>query len=105
MSIWRVLILAFVQGLTELLPVSSSAHVVVSEKLMGLDPTSPEMTFLLVMLHTGTMLAVIVYFWKRWARMYFQNAEAFKRFAVLLVVATALTGVIGEGLIKTIEKF
>jgi undecaprenyl-diphosphatase len=105
MTLLHVLILAIVQGLAELLPVSSSAHVVVSEKLMGLDPTSPEMTLLLVMLHTGTMFAVIVYFWKQWMRTYFQSADAFKRIVILLMVATALTGVIGEGLIKSIEKF
>ena len=105
MTLLHVLILAIVQGLAELLPVSSSAHVVVSEKLMGLDPTSPEMTLLLVMLHTGTMFAVIVYFWKQWMRTYFQSADAFKRIVILLFVATALTGVIGEGLIKSIEKF
>jgi undecaprenyl-diphosphatase len=105
MTFLHVVILAIVQGLAELLPVSSSAHVVVSEKLMGLDPTSPEMTLLLVMLHTGTMFAVICYFWKQWRRTYFQSADAFKRIAILLIVATALTGVIGEGLIKTIEKF
>jgi undecaprenyl-diphosphatase len=105
MTLLHVVILAIVQGLAELLPVSSSAHVVVSEKLMGLDPTAPEMTLLLVMLHTGTMLAVIVYFWKLWARTYFQSAEAFKRIAILLIAATVLTGVIGEGVIKAIEKF
>jgi undecaprenyl-diphosphatase len=105
MTLLHVVILAIVQGLAELLPVSSSAHVVVSEKLMGLDPTSPELTLLLVMLHTGTMFAVIVYFWKQWAKTYFQSAEAFKQIAIMLVVATALTGVIGEGLIKAIEKF
>lgn len=105
MTLLHVVILAIVQGLAELLPVSSSAHVVVSEKLMGLDPTSPETTLLLVMLHTGTMFAVIVYFWKQWARTYFQSADAFKRIAILLIVATALTGVVGEGLIKAIEKF
>jgi hypothetical protein len=55
MSILQVIILAIVQGLAELLPVSSSAHVVVAEKLLGLDPSSPQMTLLLVMLHTGTM--------------------------------------------------
>jgi undecaprenyl-diphosphatase len=105
MTLLHVVILAIVQGLAELLPVSSSAHVVVSEKLMGLDPTSPEMTLLLVMLHTGTMFAVIVYFWKQWAKTYFQSAEAFKQIVIMLFVATLLTGVIGEVLIKAIEKF
>lgn len=104
MTILHILILAVVQGLAELLPVSSSAHVVVSEKLMGLDPSSPQMTLLLVMLHTGTMFAVIVYFWKQWKETYFQSAEAFRRIVGLLFVATLCTGIVGEGLIKTIEK-
>ena len=47
MSFLKVIVLAIVQGLAELLPVSSSAHVVVAEKLMGLDPSSPPMTLLL----------------------------------------------------------
>ncbi len=105
MTLLHVVILAIVQGLAELLPVSSSAHVVVTEKLMGLDPTTPEMTLLLVMLHTGTMFAVIVYFWKQWAKTYFQSAQAFKQIVIMLFVATALTGVIGEAIIKAIEKF
>jgi undecaprenyl-diphosphatase len=103
MSIVHVIVLAVVQGLAELLPVSSSAHVVVAEKLMGLDPSSPQMTLLLVMLHTGTMFAVIAYFWKQWRETYFASADAFKRVAVRLVWATALTGVVGEALIKVIE--
>jgi undecaprenyl-diphosphatase len=79
--------------------------VVVTEKLLGLDPTAPAMTLLLVMLHTGTMFAVIVYFWKQWLKTYFESAEAFKRIVILLIAATVLTGIIGEGLIKAIEKF
>jgi undecaprenyl-diphosphatase len=103
MPIYQVIILAIVQGLAELLPVSSSAHVVVAEKLMGLDPSSPQMTLLLVMLHTGTMFAVIAYFWKQWKETYFASADAFKRVVVRLVWATVLTGVVGEVLIKVVE--
>jgi undecaprenyl-diphosphatase len=104
MPLLKIVILAIVQGLAELLPVSSSAHVVVAEKLLGLDPSSPSMTLLLVMLHTGTMFAVIVYFWPQWRSTYFQNVPAFKKFAVQVIVATALTAVIGEIIIKIIEK-
>lgn len=105
MTFIHVIILAIIQGMAELLPVSSSAHVVVAEKLMGMDPTLPQMTFLLVMLHTGTMFAVIVYFWNQWARTDFRSWDAFKNFAIRVIVATILTGIIGEGLIKVIEKF
>jgi undecaprenyl-diphosphatase len=103
-SFVQVIVLSVVQGLAELLPVSSSAHVVVAEKLMGLDPASPEMTLLLVMLHTGTMFAVIAYFWKTWRRTYFASGDAFQRFAIRVVWATVLTGVIGVALQKIIEK-
>lgn len=104
MSLLKVIVLAVVQGLAELLPVSSSAHVVVAEKLMGLDPSSPQMTLLLVMLHTGTMFAVIAYFWKTWKNAYFSSTDAFRRFAVLVLWATVLTGIVGEALKKIIEK-
>ena len=104
MSLLYILILAVVQGLAELLPVSSSAHVVVAEKLLGLNPSSPAMTLLLVMLHTGTMFAVIVYFWRQWRDVYFASFEAFKKIAWYLVLATFLTGVIGGAIIKIIEK-
>ena len=104
MPILKYLILAIVQGLAELLPVSSSAHVVVAEKLMGLDPTTPEMTLLLVMLHTGTMFAVIVYFWRRWAITYFRSTEAFVSIAIRIVLASALTAIVGYPIIFVIEK-
>jgi len=87
-----------------MLPVSSSAHVILAEKLMGLDPTAPEMTFLLVMLHTGTMFAVIVYFWTAWRQRYFASRGTFWQFAMLVALATGLTGVIGLALMVLIEQ-
>ena len=104
MTLLHVILLAIVQGLAELLPVSSSAHVVVAERLMGLDPTSPQMTLLLVMLHTGTMFAVIAYFWKKWAQTHFKSANSFKRIAIRLIAATVLTIAIGGILVKLVEK-
>lgn len=103
MSLLQVILLAIIQGLAELLPVSSSAHVVIAEKLMGLDPSAPAMTLLLVMLHTGTMFAVIVYFWKQWRRTFFSSMADFKRFAWLAIIATVLTAIVGEILMKIIE--
>ena len=101
-SLLKVLILAIVQGLAELLPVSSSAHVVVAEKLLGLDPSTPQMTLILVLLHTGTMFAVIVYFWSQWRLCYFTTANALKRFLIRAGWATLLTAAIGYPLQKAI---
>ena len=101
---FEVLILALVQGACELLPVSSSAHVIITEKLLGLPPSSPEMTMLLVMLHTGTMFAVIVFFWKGWKRDYFTSFGKLREFVVQIIIATFFTGIVGLGLMELIEK-
>lgn len=105
MSFAQILILAVIQGIAELLPVSSSAHVITAEKLMGLDPSSPEMTMLLVMLHAGTMLAVIVYFWKAWKKTYFSSMQTFKQAVVHLVIATAITGIVGLTVLALIKRW
>jgi undecaprenyl-diphosphatase len=105
MTLLQILILAVVQGAAELLPVSSSAHVIVAEKLMGLDPTAPEMTLLLVMLHTGTMFAVIFFFWKSWQESFFSSSKVFWETVKYIFAATLLTGVVGLALKFLIEKF
>jgi undecaprenyl-diphosphatase len=103
MHFLQILVLAIVQGAAELLPVSSSAHVIVAEKLMGLDPTAPEMTMLLVMLHTGTMFAVIAYFWRSWRATYFSSMQAFRSNILQVIAATAMTGVVGLALLHLIK--
>src|SRR5689334_6044858 len=103
MSLLQIVILAVVQCLAELLPVSSSAHVIVAAKLMHLDPTAPQFTLLLVMLHTGTMFAVIVYFWKAWRRAFFSSRAAFRGFLKQVILATVVTGIIALGLKFGIE--
>jgi undecaprenyl-diphosphatase len=103
-SLLQVVLLAIIQGLAELLPVSSSAHVIVAEKLMGLDPSAPAMTFLLVMLHTGTMFAVILFFWPKWRALWQGGKTSTLNYIQQIVIATAWTGVVGLGLKFVIEK-
>lgn len=104
MSFLQIIILSVIQGLCELLPVSSSAHVLIGARLMGVNPSSPEMTFLLVMLHTGTMFAVIVYFWDSWQRDYFASREAMRIAIKELLVASVATAAVGGALLVLIEK-
>ena len=104
MNLSQILILAIVQGAAELLPVSSSAHVIVAEKLMGLDPTAPAMTLLLVMLHTGTMFAVIVYFRRAWAATYFASMRGFREHGLNVVIGSAATGVVGLALLALVKR-
>jgi undecaprenyl-diphosphatase len=102
----QIIILALIQGLAELLPVSSSAHVIVAEKLMGLDPSRPDLTFLLIMLHTGTMFAVLFYFWPRWKPLLFPPGDKQGRyhFLTMVLVASVCTAALGFTLIQGIEK-
>src|SRR5438094_940080 len=103
----KVLVLALIQGAAELLPVSSSAHVILAEKLMGLEPDKPSMVFLLIMLHTGTMFAAIVYFWSGWRALLFPaqpGPGTGWHFIVSIILATAVTGVLGLGLQFVIER-
>jgi undecaprenyl-diphosphatase len=106
----EIAVLALVQGAAELLPVSSSAHVILTQRLMGRNPSAPDQVFLLVMLHTGTMFAVLVYFWPRWKRLLGAPADSPGsesprwHFVKMLVLATACTGVVGLGLLLFIEK-
>jgi undecaprenyl-diphosphatase len=125
MEYLQAALLAIVQGAAELLPVSSSAHVIFAESLMGMDPASPEATFLLIMLHTGTMGAVLLYFWPRWKRLFASSQEKVAvenpaaittapmtdrtsfsgmKFVALVAVATVATGVVGLGLKFLIEN-
>lgn len=109
MSLLQLAVLAAIQGLTELLPVSSSAHVILAERLMGLDPSAPALTFLLVMLHTGTMLAVLVYFWPRWRQRWRLESRVPKSagaagFVGMTVLATACTGAVGLALKFGLER-
>lgn len=103
-TLLQILLLGLVQGAAELLPVSSSAHVIVAEKLIGLDPATPAMTFLLVMLHTGTMVAVIAYFWKAWKKTFFVNAASFKQTVIHVGIATVATLIVFGVLKILIEK-
>jgi len=62
MTFLEAIILGLVQGLTEFLPVSSSGHLVLTQELMGVEDKG--VTFE-ILVHFGTLLSVIIYFWKR----------------------------------------
>jgi len=110
MEFWQIVVLAIIQGAAELLPVSSSAHVIFVAKLM--DPnwkaTTPESIFLLIMLHTGTMFAAIMYFWSSWKTILFapkQPRTGGWHFIGMIVIATGVTGFIALGLQKLLKAF
>ncbi len=63
MNLFQSFLLGILQGLTEFIPVSSSAHLLIGQRLLGI-PASDAMFSFLVLVQLGTVLALIVYFWK-----------------------------------------
>lgn len=67
MSIWQAIMMGIIQGLGEFLPISSSGHLVLAPWLF--DWQVPGLTFDIA-LHMGTLLAVVLYFWKDWIKLF-----------------------------------
>jgi len=111
MSILQAIIIAVLQGATELFPVSSLGHAVVLPALLDwhIDQRSPEFLPFLVMLHLGTATALLVYFWRDWWSLAIgvlgiasghQVAES-RRVFLLIVIATIPAVIVGF----LLEKF
>ncbi len=95
-------ILGLVQGLTEFLPVSSTAHLILVQKLLGLDAERFGLTFD-VALHLGTLFAVFLYFSRTWLGLARDLGSGRWRVPLLLVVGTmpgAVAGVLLEGVVS-----
>jgi undecaprenyl-diphosphatase len=111
MNTIQAILVAILQGATELFPVSSLGHAVVIPSVLhwNFDQKAPEFLPFLVLLHTGTATALLGYFWRDWWALFtgvlglaptHQTREA-RRVFVLIVVATIPAVVLGFAL----EKF
>ncbi len=110
MSLFHVVILAIVQGVTEFLPISSSAHLALAPWLLGWEDQG--LTFDIA-LHFGTLAAVLIYFFRDWLQILAQgfglrygNDEQLKRtpkLLWLLLAATVPVGIAGMTLKDHVE--
>ena len=103
-STLQMLILAVLQGVTELFPISSLGHSVLVPALLHwhIDRSAPAFLPFLVVLHVGTASALLLYFWRDWARLLRGFAAAGgrpsnpeSRLLWLLVIASIPAGLIG----------
>ena len=100
MTILQAVILGLAQGLGEFLPISSSAHLVLIPWLFGWE--DPGLTFD-VALHLGTLVAVVIYFWKDWLELIlkgFTDARSVKGRLFWFLVAATVPGAIGGFLLE-----
>jgi undecaprenyl-diphosphatase len=113
-TVFQAVIIGILQGLTEFLPISSSAHLILVPRILGWSDAfilSPAFT---VMLHLGTLVALLVYFWRdllRYARAFVAvlrdrhvGADPDRRMAMLLaasVIPAAVIGVVLEDFVDT----
>jgi len=96
-------ILGLVQGLTEFLPVSSTAHLILVSDALGLDPAKFGLSFD-VALHLGTALAVLLYFARTWLGLLADVLARRWRMPLLVVVGTlpaAVAGVLLQSLVES----
>jgi undecaprenyl-diphosphatase len=102
-SIFQAIVLGAVQGLTEFLPVSSSAHLIIVPWLLRWQ--DPGLAFDVV-LHLGTLLALLVYYWREWLDMgmsLIDGRPVPRRLLFLLIVASVPGAIIGVLLEKQAE--
>jgi len=105
MNLFQAIVLAVIQGVTELFPVSSLGHAVVLPHLFGWSIDQEGDTFLpfLVLLHVGTALALLIYFWRDWWLLLSSLIERedtparneSRRLLLFLVIGTIPAGLIG----------
>ena len=95
LSIAQSVILGIVEGITEFLPVSSTAHLVLASHAMRLAETEFLKSFQII-IQFGAILSVVVLYWKK-----FLNWEVFKK----LVVAFIPTGIIGLTVYKVLKSY
>ncbi|MDR1119144.1 MAG: undecaprenyl-diphosphate phosphatase [Bifidobacteriaceae bacterium] len=112
MNWWEAIILGAVEGITEFLPVSSTGHLTVTEKLLGLTIDSPDVTAFTAIIQVGAILAAIVYFWKDIARLAVAWARGLAnrerrgtdyRLAWAVIVGSLPIGIVGLALEDVIE--
>jgi undecaprenyl-diphosphatase len=106
MTLLQAILLAAVQGISELFPVSSLAHAVILPRLLGwpIDQKAPEFLPFLVLLHLGTAGALLIYFWRDWIGLAqgllgmgpAPDRASSRRLLLLIVIGTIPAAIIGK---------
>jgi undecaprenyl-diphosphatase len=112
-EIWKAVILGIVEGLTEFLPVSSTGHLTVVEKLLDLKIDDTGVTAYTAIIQVGAILAAIIYFWRDIVRIVVgfvrglfsaeARASADWRMALIVIIGSIPVAVVGLAAKSLIE--
>ena len=95
-TILNPIILGAVEGITEFLPISSTAHLILTSRLLGLEQTEFQKSFDII-IQVGAILAIVALYWQRLLR----DWQTLKR----IVVAFVPTGILGLAFYKLIKTY
>jgi undecaprenyl-diphosphatase len=113
LSFFEAIVMALLQGVTELFPISSLGHAVIFPRLVGWGDLvhNPEFLPYLTVMHVGTATALFIYFWRDWMAFLKSalkadtpRAVADRRIFMLVVLATIPAVIVGAGLHSKLEK-
>src|SRR5215210_7416716 len=111
----QAIVIGVVQGLTEFLPISSSAHLILLPRVLGWNDPFINSPVFDVMLHMGTLAALLVYFWRGLWRYFIAflavlrdrriGDDRDRKLAVLLAASTVSAAIIGVALEDFVDTF
>ncbi len=89
-QIFQAILLGIIQGITEFLPISSTAHLVITPWIFGWDGTVNSLSFDIAV-HVGTLISLLICFWRDWIDIFFRN----RRMLAYIVIGTIPAGLAG----------
>ncbi len=95
MDIFQTIIIAIVEGITEFLPISSTGHMIIVQKLLGIEPDSFVKLFT-VNIQFGAILSVIILYWKRFFQTFDFYVKLFIAFLPAAILGFLLSGYIDK---------
>jgi undecaprenyl-diphosphatase len=101
MSIIESIIIAIVEGLTEFLPVSSTGHMIIAEKLLGMESTNFTKLYT-VAIQLGAIMAVVVLYWKKFIN--FKSWQFYIKLVVAVIPALALGFLFSDKIDELLES-
>lgn len=117
MQVWHAIILGVIEGITEFLPISSTGHLTIAEKMLGYSISDSSITAFTAIIQSGVVLATVVYFWKDISRVlmawirglfvnkYRKNSDYKYGWAIIIgSIPIAIVGILFKDEIETVLR-